>query len=415
MSRRTTGIARLVAASGISWAGDWALNIAASIEVFRRTDSTAAVSLLLALGAAPSIVLGPIAGAIADRHDRRKVMLIADLLSGLLLLAALPLLQTRADLLVIYACVLAVGVLSTFHRPASEALLPSLARPDQLSRANSALRLAQQFGFIGGPAAGAWLIDHRGLQMVFAIDAASFLVSSSIIAAIPRVRLAAAAALESPFRAALSGMSYAREHRRIRTVIGSLGVTMLVAPVVNAGTVVFVSDELHRSESIYGWLLTVQGVGAIAFATLLIVLGSRTRLLPTGIISLVVTGGAVLLLSVSGGLASAMAAMLVMGMGVVGLRVAFASYLQGEAADEYRGRVMSLVSIIANGGNLIGLALTPLAVVALGVRTAFALTGAIIALSAIPIILLNRSTVVSTVPGRAPEAVAAPDTTGRLR
>ena len=379
-----------MAAAGISWSGDWALITASSVAVFRETDSTAAVSLLLAFAAIPAVILAPVAGAVADRHDRRRVMFLADLASAVVCLVALIFIGTRAELPSMYAVVLALGVLSTFHRPASEALLPVLAVASQLSRANSALRLAQRLGFIGGPAAGAWLIDRGGLDMVLTVDAMSFVVSAGIIAAIPAVRRSAAGVGESTLRAAVAGFAYARAHAPIRTVIMSVGVTMLVAPVVNAGTVTFVSEELHETESWYGWLLAAQGAGAIALAAVLIGLGARTRLLFTGFIALSVTGTSVVVLSLAQNVATAMAAMAAMGMGVVGLQVAFASYLQGQSDDAYRGRVMGLVATIAAIGNVIGLALTPVAVLLVGTRPAFALAGAIIIASGLPILDLMR-------------------------
>jgi MFS family permease len=346
---------------------------------------------------------------VADRHDRRKVMLSADLASALVLLATLPALGTAGELPAIYATVLALGIFSTFHRPASEALLPALAPPAQLSRSNSALGLAQRLGFIGGPAAGAWLIDRGGIETVFVVDAVTFLVSSAIIAAIPAVRMSAAETAESTFRAAAAGFRYARDHHNLRTVIISVGLTMLVAPIVNAGTVTFVADELNESESWYGWLLAAQGVGAIAFAAALIVLGPRVRLLPTGFIAVVVTGGSVLLLASSGSVAPALLAMSTMGMGVVGLRVAFASYLQRESHDSYRGRVMGLVATVANIGYLVGLAITPVAVLALGVRTAFAVAGIIIILSALPILgMLRRPRQAAVTPTQGPAGPLRP-------
>jgi len=390
VTRRTAGIARLIAAAGISWTGDWALITGASVAVYRDTNSTAAVSLLLACAAIPAVLFAPVAGAVADRYDRRKVMFFADVLSALLCAVALAGIDTRAELAVTYGVVLALGVFSAFHRPASEALLPSLAHADELSRANSVLRLAQRLGTIAGPAAGAWLIDRGGLDMVLMVDAVSFGASAAIVAAIPGVPRAAGRLRESTFRAAAAGFRYARERANIRTVIASIGVTMLVAPIVNAGTVTFVSEALHKNESWYGWLLAAQGVGAIACAAALIILGPRTRLLPTGLAGLIVTGGAVIALASAQEVVLALAAMWAMGVGVVALQVAFASYLQQQAEDAYRGRVMGLVATVASLGNLAGLAATPLAVLALGVRPAFFIAGAVIVASALPILEMLR-------------------------
>jgi MFS family permease len=403
VTRRSTGVARLVAASGISWTGDWALYAAASVAIFRETDSTAAVSLLLALTAIPAVVLAPLSGPLADRHDRRRVMLVADLACALALLGALPAIGTAAEIPAVYAAVLAVGVFATFHRPASEALLPALAPPVQLSRSNSALKLSQRLGFIAGSAAGAWLIDHGGLTTVLVVDAMTFFLSSAFIAAIPAVRVSATSAAESTFRAAGAGLRYARDHHNLRTVIVSIGVTMLVAPIVNAATVTFIADELHESESWYGWLLAANGVGSIGFAATLMVLGPRVRLLPTGFVGVVVTGASVLLLAASTTLTAAMVAMVAMGMGNIGLQVAFSSYLQRESEDSYRGRIMGLVATVANIGGLVGLAVTPLAVLALGVRPSFAVAGVVIMLSALPVLgMLRRPGALETVPTAEP-------------
>jgi len=75
-----------------------------------------------------------------------------------------------------------------------------------------------------------------------------------------------------------------------------------------------------------------------------------------------------------------------MGMGVVGLQICFASYLQKETEDEMRGRVMSLVSMVASTAGLIGFALAGPAVYAVGVREAFAGAGVVICLSAVPVL-----------------------------
>jgi hypothetical protein len=104
----------------------------------------------------------------------------------------------------------------------------------------------------------------------------------------------------------------------------------------------------------------VQVHGALALALAFTWLGPRLNLLPAGIAGLLVTGGSTVLLGVAPNLATGMAAMAAMGMGVVGLQVAFASYLQRETIDEYRGRV----------------------------REAFILAGAVICLSAVPVLPL---------------------------
>ncbi|MEO9254078.1 MAG: MFS transporter, partial [Tepidiformaceae bacterium] len=170
-------LARLVLAEGISVAGDWVLITAASIAVFRHTNSTVAVSILLALVALPTILLGPIAGAMADRFDRRKLMIGADLLTAAVLLIGIAMSALGFTLATVYGAVVVVNVLATFHRPASEALLPAVAGDNNLGRANSMLRTSTRLAMIFGPALGSVFMSTGGFSLVLAADAVSFLVS----------------------------------------------------------------------------------------------------------------------------------------------------------------------------------------------------------------------------------------------
>jgi len=389
--RFNRGLAQLVSAEGISVAGDWILNTAASIAVFKETGSTAAVSALLALAALPTLALAPIAGAIADRRDRRRVMAAADLASAAVLALCILVATAGSEMIAAFGAVFVVAGLATFHRPASEALLPSLVLPRDLGRANSTLRLGARLAMIIGPAAAGLLMTSGGFRLVLAIDAVSFVVSAVLVAAIPAVIMPAVAQGQSAFRSAAAGLTYARRSNRVRTVILAIGVTMLVAPIINAGTLTLVADTLHLPDNRYGVLLASEGAGALALAIVFMSLGPRLKLLPFGALGLLTTGGATVALGLAPGFAAALAAMAVMGMGVVGLQVCFASYLQRETVDEFRGRVMSLVSMVASLAGLVGFALAGPFVYAFGVRQAFVGAGIVICLSALPVLQLVLS------------------------
>lgn len=379
------GLANLITAEGISVAGDWVLNTAASIAVFRETESTAAVSLLLALAALPTLLLAPLAGAIADRSDRRHVMAWADVASAAVLVLCAVGAILGYQLVSAFVAVFVVAGLATFHRPASEALLPSLAGDRDLGRVNSSLRLASRLAIIIGPAIASGLMTVGGFRLVLAVDAATFAISAGLIAAIPAVRLAGVVSGHSAFRAAAAGLGYARRTPHVRTIVLAIGITMLVAPIVNAGTLTLVSETLHLPESRYGVLLSAEGGGALALALVFMYLGPRLSLLPVGAAALVTTGASTILLGAAPGMLMALIAMAIMGMGVVGLQICFASYLQKETEDEMRGRVMSLVAMVASTAGLVGFALAGPAVYAVGVRQAFATAGVVICFSALPV------------------------------
>lgn len=373
--------------------GDWVLITAASIIVYQRTGSTTAVSILLGLAAIPTVVLGPIAGAIADRADRRLLMFWADALNALLLAAGLAAVGSGNPVWPAYAAVIAVSVVGVFRQPAADALLPSLVAPAQLGRANSAIRLAARLAMIAGPAAAGLLTSAGGFRLVLAVDAGSFAVSGLLVLSLPRAGAAASPRKHgSPLAEARAGLAYASRNAAIRTVILGIGSTMLMGPVVNAGTLALVSEALALPESRYGLLLAIEGAGALSLAVLFLYLGPRLRLLPTGAAALIAVGASTIALGEAPNLTTAAIAIAAQGMSVVALNITFASYLQQQSEDAFRGRVMSLVATIASLGGLAGFAVAGPFVDAIGVRTAFAVAGVVICLAAIPVVKLAWNT-----------------------
>ncbi len=383
--QRRRGLGRIIISDGISVTGDWALNTAASIAVFRETGSTAAVSVLLALALIPTVLVAPFAGAIADRRDRRTILVAMDVISGLVLVVATAAAAAGFRLEGTYAAVLTLAVLATFRRPAAAALRASIAGDEQLARANSLIQTATRLAMIAGPAAASGLMSTGGLELTLAADAATFGASALLVTGVPRVPIRAGQNQVSAFAASLDGLRFARDNRGVRTVVATIGVVMLVAPIVNAGTLPLVKDELGVPESRYGILLAAEGVGALGLALVFTALGSRLRLIPAGIAATLLTGASTVLLGAAAAMATAIAAMALMGVGLVAFQVAFASYLQRETPDEFRGRVMSLASMTAAIAGLAGFAFVGPLIYAVGVRPAFWLAGIVICLTALPV------------------------------
>lgn len=363
---------------------------AASIAVFRATDSATSVSLLLGLAAVPTVVLGPLGGTFADWFPRRRILVGADLIATIACLVALGISEVSATTVTAFLAVVSVASLGAFYRPAAQALLPSLAGPDQIGRANSALRLATGLASILGPAVAALMIESGGLEFVLAADAGTFLVSAGLVMFIrkipPRI---ATAGRRNAFRDAWAGLDYAAKNARIRTVTAAVGVVMLVGTLVNTGTLPLVSRTLELPESRYGTLLAIEGAGAMALAVVFLTVGPGKRLLVTGALALIGTGATTLLLGTAQGFEVAAGAILFQGASVVGLQVAFSSYLQQEAEDAFRGRVMSLVGMVASFAQLVGYAVAGPLIEWLGPRSAFVIAGCAVIAVAVPVVAIT--------------------------
>ncbi len=386
------GIINLVLAQAISVSGDMVLLTAASIAVFQATDSATAVSLLLAVAALPTVVLGPFAGTIADWFPRRTLLVITDLACAVACVLSLAVSRALPLEAAAFFSIASVSALSAFYRPAAQALVPSLVSSDSLGRANSALRLATSLASIAGPAAAAFMVGRGGLELVLAVDAASFLVSAGLALMIQHVPLAATPARRNIFRDATAGLDYVRRSSNIRTVTTAIGVVLLVGTLVNAGTLPLVTRSLELPAGRYGALLAVEGAGAMALAVILVVFGPGTRLLVTGSFALLGAGATTIALGGSPSFAVSAAALLLQGASVVAFQVAFSSYLQQQTEDAFRGRVMSLVGVVASLAQLLGFAVAGPLIDWLGPRTAFFLAGAAVCAVAVPVVSLAFTT-----------------------
>jgi MFS family permease len=170
-------VRRLAVARIISITGGAAAYTALNYEVYERTGSATWVAAALLLTFGVMGFLGPAAGVLGDRFDRRKVMIASDV-AGAGAFGMMALGQDPAWLLV-WAFVSAVAEAPFWS--ASEAAIPNVAGVEHLSWANSLLSISRAAGITLGPAIGGLLVSVVGSRAVFAANAASFLVSAAII------------------------------------------------------------------------------------------------------------------------------------------------------------------------------------------------------------------------------------------
>jgi predicted MFS family arabinose efflux permease len=147
-----------------------------SIFIFLETGSVTRLAAVMFAGLLPRLVIGPFAGALVDRWDRRKVMLLSDLGAGVGTMALVALYFT--DNLALWNILLAVafsGVFQAFQWPAYNAAMQVLVPQEQLGRAAGLVQLAEAIGNIGGPVIAGFLIAVGGVGGIFFVDMITFL------------------------------------------------------------------------------------------------------------------------------------------------------------------------------------------------------------------------------------------------
>jgi NRE family putative nickel resistance protein-like MFS transporter len=243
----------------ISDAGSFVTFIALAVYVNQLTGSPGAVGVALALRSVPWFTIGPFAGILADRLDRRKVMVTSNLIQAGLV-ALLPFMRV---VWAIYVIALASACFGPLFRSARSALLPSIAPKGQLVPALAVIETTHQVLHTVGPAFGGLIVLLVGARWAFFVDAASFLLATVFLLRIePRPmivepeRQTVRAQLADGFRRLFAaGPLRAWLFLDVPLSLGSSGIIALLVP--------YVRDVLGRPGGEYGLVLAVAGLGTV--------------------------------------------------------------------------------------------------------------------------------------------------------
>lgn len=158
--------------------GDRVTFVALPFAVLSVRDAAGAVALVVAAQTVPFALLALLAGAVADRWDRRRIVLVADLVRAITQgLAAVLLLTGSAELWHLAVLAATFGTAEAFFRPATQGMLPQLVAADRLQEANASIGVVDSSAMIAGPALAGVLVATLGPGGALAVDAATFLVS----------------------------------------------------------------------------------------------------------------------------------------------------------------------------------------------------------------------------------------------
>ena len=261
--RRNRHFRRLYVASLVSLGGDWFLLVALFGLVYELSGPLA-VGLLIAAQEIPFFLVSPVGGALADRLDRRRLMIVCDVVRTVLCLGFL-LVREESTIWLAFALLAAISSFSAAFDPASNAALPNLVEPDDLGPANALTGSVWGTMLAVGAALGGIVAATLGRDAAFVIDAASFGLSAILIAGVRRSFAEARAGhVEHPgvVRATTETARYARRDHRVLALLGvkagfgiGAGVLVLLS--------VFAERVFHLGEIGIGVLMSARGVGAL--------------------------------------------------------------------------------------------------------------------------------------------------------
>ena len=164
----------LLTGSTISQSGDWLYNVALAVYVFDRTGSAGWVAAATVLRLLPYVVLAPIGGVVADRFDRRRVMICSDVLRAVSMGALAATAAANGPVLLVTLLAFATTAFGTAYQPAMMAVTPSVVGEDDLAAANALNTLVDNLTIVVGPALGAALLAVTSPVFAFSVNALTF-------------------------------------------------------------------------------------------------------------------------------------------------------------------------------------------------------------------------------------------------
>lgn len=342
--RDNTDFRRLYLGRLVSFAGDWFLVVPLTGLVFEVSESPLAAAAVLAAQAVPALLLAPVTGVVADRFDRKRILVITDVVRAglaLSLLAADSIGGVWFPLLIIGL----EGAGAAFFFPASTGGLPNLVDPDDLAHANVLMSSAWGAMLALGASLGGLFATVVSREAAFAVNAVSFLVSAWLVARIGTALQETVRTVTAGFAASTrDALRYAGEHPRVAALLTSKAIHALTSGGAVGLFAVMSFTVFDAGDGGTGLLFGARGVGNLLGPVLAFrLVGSSDRTILGSIgYAMALWGLAYVLVGAAPGLLVAAAAICVAHMGG-GTQFAFSTYgLQELSPDQVRGRVFAL-------------------------------------------------------------------------
>ena len=346
-------LSRLLAGEFVSSVGDWLYLVALLIVVYRESEDTVLLGIVGAARVLPYVFLSIPAGIVADRFDRRLILLVTDVARGVLMVVLAWLVATDAPVAWVVALSIVAASFSAFFSPAIGAYLPSIVKDEaELGPANSAWSTLDNLAFIIGPGIAGLLIATTGLTAAFLLNAASFAIVSVVLWGLPSVRPAAAESPDAAGNGPATTGAQGQARRSLAAIVRPLaGVTLadITAAFAFGGLgilTVILAVELGAGEEGTGFLNAGIGLGAVVGAVASGVIVARSGLRTILVVGTIVFAAGLAVLGLVPSIGLAFIAMAVASAGSLLAEVVSTTMIQRLVPDAMRGRAIGTVDTL---------------------------------------------------------------------
>jgi MFS family permease len=380
----------LIAALAVSSLGDWLYNVALLAFVYDRTRSATWVAVTTAARVAPMVVLGPLGGTLADRHDRRALMIASDAVRAVIMVVLAAVAVTGLPVLLAPLLAAAATAATTVNLPCVAASTARMVPDAELARANALRASINQGAIVVGPAVGALLLVATTPALAILLNGLTFVTSAVALLSLGAGPVFAAPQTqdEQAERPSVVAdvVAGARALRGAPAAVRLIAADTVCSAVYGMLTVTFVlvGRRVGAGNGSYGVLLAAYGVGGVIGANMVGRLVDPSLWRTTLTVALLLVATALLALGTALSLTQALLAALLGGGGLVVGEVLSDTALPVLLDDAVVGRAYGLALPVSIGGIAAGSLLAGPLVAAAGTTGAFAVAaGAVIAVSAL--------------------------------
>ena len=368
--------------------GDFIYSLAIAVTVVDGGMGVSLLATVLIAQAAPAALCGLLGAPLVDLTSRKRLMIVADgcraLAVGSLLLVETP---SAPHILGVAA---SLGTFGALFQPALYASLPNLVSPRLLLTANATFSATFHLAVLVGPLVGAFIATQADVQVAFAVNAATFVVSACLIAAV-RIPQPASVERSNGVTALAEGLRHVAGSALVRGVAVTSGLAMFAASMRSPLEPAFILDDLAGTVGAVGTAVAAWGVGMLFGSCAVPGLERRwgaTRLMTAGLAAM---GVATAIASQAGDTTLLYIAWMLGGWGNALLTVAYETLLQQRTPDSLRGRVMAANEAVLDASLVAGLAVAGVSAAALGTRGVMVISGTLLLLAALLVPLLLRA------------------------
>jgi DHA3 family macrolide efflux protein-like MFS transporter len=377
----------------LSQIGDQCLLIAAITLISGFSQSPLAMLIPALSMAIPQVIFGLVGGVMADRWDRKLVMIVSDVLRGFVVLSIL-LISSAGQLWILYLAAAGLALVGVFFYPARNAVIPNLVPAGLLLAANGLIQGSYIIGLIVGPAiAGAAVELWMPAAIIF--DSATFFTSAIAIGVMNVPQTASeqspAAKENGVWEDMKAGLNFIRHSQALRRVLAVTAIATLGIGAIVLLAIPHLKTQLEASGLEYGIAMSMLGMGSVLGGLMVSRLSRRlsTSTIVGGMLAL--AGAAIVAFAFAPSYTVVLISITIIGACVVMARGALDTISQALSPDEVRGRVQSAVNLIVVASTAVAEGLSAVLGSLISVQAVFVAAGALTALTGVAAIFVLRT------------------------